>query len=130
MTPTIAEKRARFAALHEAPGCFVIPNPWDVGSAKFLASLGFPALATTSAGMAFAAGRPDNGVTRAYALNHIGELAAATDLPINADFEAGFGADPDGVYDSARRVVGAGVSGFSIEDYTGDPKSPFFSLDE
>ena len=96
MTPTIAEKRAHFAALHAAPGCFVTPNPWDVGSAKFLSSLGFKALASTSAGMAFAAGRPDNGVTRAYALKHIGELAAATDLPLNADFEAGFARDPAG----------------------------------
>ena len=130
MTPTTAEKRARFAALHAAPGCFVMPNPWDVGSAKFLSSLGFNALASTSAGMAFAAGRPDNAVTRAYALKHIGELAAATDLPLNADFEAGFGRDPDGVYESARLVIGAGVAGFSIEDYTGDPKSPFYSLRE
>jgi 2-methylisocitrate lyase-like PEP mutase family enzyme len=130
MTPTIAEKRAHFAALHAAPGCFVTPNPWDVGSAKFLSSLGFKALASTSAGMAFAAGRPDNGVTRAYALKHIGELAAATDLPLNADFEAGFARDPDGVHESARLVIGAGVAGFSIEDYTGDPKAPFYSLNE
>ncbi len=130
MTPTTAEKRARFAALHAAPGCFVTPNPWDLGSAKFLASLGFKALASTSAGMAFAAGRPDNGVNRAYALKHIGELAAATDLPLNADFEAGFASDPDGVYESARLVIGAGVAGFSIEDYTGDPQAPFYSLNE
>src|ERR1700682_5392935 len=75
--PTIAEKRRRFAELHRAPGAFVMPNPFDAGSAKYLASLGFPALATTSAGMAFAAGRPDGGVTRAYALAHIAELAAA-----------------------------------------------------
>jgi 2-methylisocitrate lyase-like PEP mutase family enzyme len=130
MSSTIAQKRARFAALHASPGCFVMPNPWDVGSAKFLSSLGFPALASTSAGMAFAGGRPDNGVTRAYALKHIGELAAATDLPLNADFEAGFGRDPDGVYESVRLVIGAGVAGFSIEDYTGDPKAPFYSLNE
>jgi 2-methylisocitrate lyase-like PEP mutase family enzyme len=130
MTPTIAEKRARFAALHAAPGCFVTPNPWDVGSAKYLSSLGFKALASTSAGMAFAAGRPDNGVARAYALKHIGDLAAATDLPLNADFEAGFARDPDGVRESARLVIGAGVAGFSIEDYTGEPEAPFYSLNE
>jgi len=130
MTPTTAQKRARFAELHQAPGCFVIPNPFDVGSAKYLASLGFPALATTSAGMAFAAGLPDGGVSRAYALKHIGELAAATDLPINADFEAGFARDAEGVYESARLCVGAGVAGFSIEDYTGDRNAPLYALSE
>jgi 2-methylisocitrate lyase-like PEP mutase family enzyme len=130
MTLTTAQKRARFAELHQAPGCFVIPNPFDVGSAKYLASLGFPALATTSAGMAFAAGLPDGGVSRAYALKHIGELAQATDLPINADFEAGFARDAEGVHESARLCVGAGVSGFSIEDYTGDPKAPLYALSE
>ena len=107
-----------------------MPNPFDVGSAKYLASLGFPALATTSAGMAFAAGRVDGGVDRAYALSHIRDLAAATDLPLNADFEAGFARDADGVYESARLCVGAGVSGFSIEDYTGDAAAPLYALSE
>jgi 2-methylisocitrate lyase-like PEP mutase family enzyme len=130
MTLTTAQKRARFAELHQAPGCFVIPNPFDVGSAKYLASLGFPALATTSAGMAFAAGRPDGGIDRAYALSHIRDLAAATDLPINADFESGFARDADGVHESARLCIGAGVAGFSIEDYTGDPAAPLFGLSE
>jgi len=130
MTQTTAQKRARFAELHQAPGCFVIPNPFDVGSAKYLASLGFPALATTSAGMALAAGRPDGGIDRAYALSHIRDLAAATDLPINADFEAGFARDADGVHESARLCIGAGVAGFSIEDYTGDPAAPLFGLSE
>jgi 2-methylisocitrate lyase-like PEP mutase family enzyme len=130
MTPTIAEKRRRFAELHQAPGCFVMPNPFDVGSAKYLASLGFPALATTSAGMAFAAGRPDGGIDRAYALSHIRDLAAATDLPLNADFEAGFARDAEGVHESARLCVGAGVAGFSIEDYTGDPAAPLYGLSE
>ena len=130
MSPTLSEKRACFAALHAAPGCFIMPNPWDVGSAKFLSSLGFKALASTSAGMAFAAGRRDNGVTRAYALKHIGELVAATDCPLNADFEAGFAADPEGVHESARLVIGAGVAGFSIEDYTGNPKAPLYTLSE
>jgi 2-methylisocitrate lyase-like PEP mutase family enzyme len=130
MTLTTAQKRERFAELHKAPGCFVMPNPFDVGSAKYLASLGFPALASTSAGMAFAAGRADGGVDRAYALSHIRDLAAATDLPLNADFEAGFARDAEGVYESARLCVGAGVSGFSIEDYTGDAAAPLYALSE
>jgi 2-methylisocitrate lyase-like PEP mutase family enzyme len=130
MTQTAAQKRERFAELHKAPGCFVMPNPFDVGSAKYLASLGFPALASTSAGMAFAAGRADGGVDRAYALSHIRDLAAATDLPLNADFEAGFARDAEGVYESARLCVGAGVAGFSIEDYTGDDAAPLYALSE
>ena len=130
MTLTVSQKRERFAELHKAPGCFIMPNPFDVGSAKYLASLGFPALASTSAGMAFAAGRPDGGVDRAYALSHIRDLAAATDLPLNADFEAGFARDAEGVYESARLCVGAGVSGFSIEDYTGDAAAPLYALSE
>src|SRR5271166_2306797 len=111
MTLTIAEKRRRFAELHQAPGCFVMPNPYDAGSAKYLASLGFPAPATSSAGMAFAAGRPDGGVSRADALSHIRDLAAAIDCPLNADFESGF-------------------AGFSIEDFVGDPRAPLFALSE
>ncbi len=83
MTPTIADKRRRFAELHQARGCFVMPNPFDVGSAKYLASLGFPALATTSAGMAFAAGRTDGGIDRAYALSHFRDLAHATDQVVS-----------------------------------------------
>ena len=130
MTPTTAQKRARFAELHRAPGCFVMPNPFDVGSAKYLASLGFPALASTSAGMAFAAGLADGAVTRSYTLKHIGELAGATDLPVNADFEAGFARDAEGVHESARLCVGAGVAGFSLEDYTGDPAAPLYGLSE
>jgi 2-methylisocitrate lyase-like PEP mutase family enzyme len=130
MTPTTAQKRARFAELHASPGCFVMPNPFDIGSAKYLASLGFPALASTSAGMAFAAGKGDGDVDRAYALSHIRDLAEATDLPLNADFEAGFARDAEGVHESARLCVGAGVSGFSIEDYTGDSRAPLYSLNE
>ena len=130
MMPTIAEKRARFAELHTAPGCFVIPNPFDIGSAKYLASLGFPALASTSAGMAFAAGKGDGAVDRAYTLSHLRDLAEATDLPLNADFEAGFARDAEGVHESARLCIGAGVSGFSIEDYTGNPGAPLYSVTE
>jgi 2-methylisocitrate lyase-like PEP mutase family enzyme len=127
---TTAERRARFAELHRGPGCFVIPNPWDVGSTVYLTSLGFKALATTSAGMAFAAGRPDNGVTRDYALKHIAELVAASPLPFNADFEAGFGSTPDEVFQSARLCIETGVAGFSIEDYTGLSDAPFYPLHE
>jgi 2-methylisocitrate lyase-like PEP mutase family enzyme len=127
---TTAGKRARFAELHRGPGCFIIPNPWDVGSTVYLTSLGFKALATTSAGMAFAAGRPDNGVKRAYALAHIAELCAASPLPFNADFEAGFGSTPDEVYESARLCIATGVAGFSIEDYTGNSQAPFYALSE
>ena len=130
MTPTIAQKRERFVELHKGPGAFVMPNPWDVGSAVYLASLGFKALATTSRGMAFAAGKPDGGVTRAYALKHIAELVAATHLPVNADFEAGFAANADALYESARLCIGTGVAGFSIEDYSGDPKAPFYTIAE
>ncbi len=108
----------------------MIPNPFDIGSAKYLASLGFPALASTSAGMAFAAGKGDGAVDRAYTLSHLRDLAEATDLPLNADFEAGFARDAEGVHESARLCVGAGVSGFSIEDYTGDPKAPLYGLSE
>jgi 2-methylisocitrate lyase-like PEP mutase family enzyme len=129
MAPTIADKRRRFAELHRAPGCFVMPNPFDVGSARYLASLGFPAIATSSAGMAFAAGLADGAVARAYALKHIGELAAAIDCPLNADFEAGFASDADGVHESARLCVAAGVAGFSIEDYCGGA-APLYTLSE
>jgi 2-methylisocitrate lyase-like PEP mutase family enzyme len=125
--PTIAEKRTRFAGLHEGSGCFIMPNPWDVGSAKYLASLGFKALATTSAGAAFAAGKPDGGMSRAEVLRHVGDLAAATDLPLNADYEAGFAATRDELHDSVARCVAAGAAGLSIEDFTGDPDAPYFA---
>ena len=127
---TVADKRRRFAELHRAPGCFVMPNPYDVGSAKYLASLGFPAIATSSAGMAFAAGRADGGVARADALKHIAALAAAVDCPLNADFESGFATDAEGVYESARLCIGAGVAGFSIEDFAGDPRAPLYTPNE
>ena len=127
MALTIAEKRARFAQLHASPGCFVIPNPWDIGSTKFLTSLGFKALATTSAGAAFAAGKPDGGMSRAEVLHHIGDLVAATDLPFNADYEAGFAATRDELHDSVMRCIATGVAGFSIEDFTGDARAPFYA---
>ena len=114
MTST-TDKRKAFRALH-AEGCFVIPNPWDAGSARMLQHLGFKALASTSAGFAWTAGQPDYRVSRAAALAHLALLSAAVDLPVNADFEAGFAATPEGVGESVRLAVEAGVAGLSIED--------------
>ncbi|WP_238296727.1 isocitrate lyase/phosphoenolpyruvate mutase family protein, partial [Methylobacterium soli] len=108
MTRTVAEKRAAFRALHEA-GCFVLPNPWDLGSARLLQHLGFSALASTSAGFAWTAGRPDYAVTRDDVLAHLSALCAAVDLPVNADYEAGFAPDPEGVARNVARAIGTGV---------------------
>lgn len=126
---SVADKRQVFRRLHEA-GCFVIPNPWDIGSARMLQGMGFKALASTSSGFAWSQGRPDNGVSRDTALVHLAELVAATDLPVNADFESGFAADPAGVAQSVRLAVETGVAGLSIEDSTGDAAAPLFTLDE
>ena len=127
--PNVADKRRHFQDLHKA-GCFVIPNPWDVGSALYLQSLGFKALASTSAGFAWSIGRRDNGVTREAKLAHLAELVAATDVPINADFEKGFANDAAGVAASVRLAVEAGVAGLSIEDSTGEAAQPLFTLDQ
>jgi methylisocitrate lyase len=118
-----AAKRQAFAELHRA-GCFVLPNPWDVGSARYLVSLGFPAIATTSAGLAWSRGRPDNGVTLDTALVHLREMSAAVGVPVNADFEGGFAVTPDGVAENVRRAAGTGIAGLSIEDSTGDAAAP------
>lgn len=126
--PTVADKRARFRALHEA-GCFVMPNPWDVGSALILQSLGFEALASTSAGMAWAHGQADNAVTLDLALNHLTTLAAAVDLPLNADFENGFADAPEAVAANVTRAVETGIAGLSIEDSTGDAAEPLYDFD-
>jgi 2-methylisocitrate lyase-like PEP mutase family enzyme len=126
--PTTADKRATFRRLHES-GCFVIPNPWDVGSARYLEGMGFKALASTSAGFAWARGAADYGVTREMVLAHIAELAAAVDIPLNADFEGGFAHEPVGVADSVRLAVETGVAGLSIEDFTGDRANPLYDLD-
>ena len=122
-------RRRAFRALHEE-GCFVMPNPWDVGSARYLQHLGFPALATTSAGFAFSQGLPDSDavVGRERSLSHIAEIAAAVELPVNADFASGYGADPRGVADSVARCVATGVAGLSVEDATGDPSAPLYEL--
>ena len=127
--PSVSDKRDRFRQLHDS-GCFVIPNPWDVGSARMLQGLGFQALAITSSGFAWSVGHPDNGITRDKALQHLAELVAATDVPINADFESGFGKDAAGVAESVRLAVTTGVAGLSIEDSTGDTSKPLFTLDE
>lgn len=121
--------RAEFRRLHES-GCFVIPNPWDVGSASYLQGLGFKALATTSSGFAFSRGLPDGeaGASRDAALEHIAEIVAATDLPVNADFQAGYGDDPEGVAESVRLCVETGVAGLSIEDATGNRDKPLYDL--
>jgi 2-methylisocitrate lyase-like PEP mutase family enzyme len=122
----VAARRAAFRQLHEK-GCFVLPNPWDIGTARYLRHLGFKALATTSSGFAFSRGLPDSGaVTREMALAHIAEMVAATELPVNADFQAGYAHEPDGVAESVRLCVGTGVAGLSIEDATGDAKRPLY----
>ena len=126
--PTIADKRRTFRQLHES-GCFAIPNPWDVGSALYLQSLGFKALATTSSGFAWSQGHADNGIARDLVLDHLATLVAATDLPVNADFESGFARDAGGVGESVGLAVQTGVAGLSIEDSTGDAATPLYDLD-
>ena len=125
--PSIADRRRTFREMHAA-GCFVIPNPWDPGSARYLQSLGFKAIATTSSGFAWSRARPDNGITREAALAHLSDMVAATDLPVNADFEGGFAADATGVAESVRLAVETGVAGLSIEDSTGDAAKPLHDL--
>lgn len=126
--PTVAEKRAAFRALH-AQGCFVIPNPWDTGSARYLEGLGYKALATTSSGFAWSHGQADGAIARDAVLAHLRELVAATSLPVNADFENGFGADPQAVARSVRLAVETGVAGLSIEDSTGNADAPLFPIE-
>ena len=128
MTRTIAQKRADFRALH-AKGCFVIPNPWDTGSARYLEGLGFKALATTSSGFAWSHGQADGAMSRDAILAHLRELVDATDLPVNADFENGFAADAQGVAESVRLAIETGVAGLSIEDSTGNAAEPLFAID-
>jgi 2-methylisocitrate lyase-like PEP mutase family enzyme len=128
-TPTIADKRRVFRKLHDS-GCFVIPNPWNVGTARYLQGLGFRALASTSSGFAHSLGLADGAITRDMALAHYREMVAATDVPFNADFENGFAHDPDGVAENVTLCVGTGVAGLSIEDFTGDAARPIYSFDQ
>ena len=127
--PGVADRRRAFRQLHDS-GCFVVPNPWDIGSARYLQGLGFKALATTSSGFAWSQGRADGSMSRDSVLEHLSTLVAATDLPVNADFESGFATDPAGVAESVRLAIETGVAGMSIEDSTGDPAHPLRGLDE
>ncbi len=122
---SIAERRRAFRALH-AGGCFLLPNPYDIGSARYLQRLGFAALATTSAGLAWSLGCADGDVPRAAVLDHMRAMVAATDVPINADFESGYAKDTEGVGESVRLAVATGVAGLSIEDRTPDKAKPLF----
>src|ERR1700742_2359330 len=125
MPVSTADKRATFRKLHES-GCFIIPNPFDVGSAKALQHLGFKALASTSAGFAWTIGKSDNRITLEDALRHLTEMCAAVDLPVNADFEGGFAHEADKVGANVARAVKTGVAGLSIEDSTGDAARPLY----
>ncbi|HKD40162.1 MAG TPA: isocitrate lyase/phosphoenolpyruvate mutase family protein [Myxococcaceae bacterium] len=128
MTVSQSEKGKQFRALHDAPRTFVIPNPWDVGTARILAALGFRALATTSAGLAFSRGRRDGQglVTRDEMLAHARTIVEATDLPVSADLENGFADEPNAVAETIRMAAAAGLVGGSVEDATGDPSRPIY----
>jgi 2-methylisocitrate lyase-like PEP mutase family enzyme len=128
-SPDFTARRAAFRKLHE-DGCFVIPNPWDVGTARYLRGLGFAALATTSAGFAFSRGLPDASwaVPRDSMLRHIAEIVAAVDLPVNADFESGYADDPEQVHENVALCIETGVAGLSIEDATGEASAPLYEL--
>jgi 2-methylisocitrate lyase-like PEP mutase family enzyme len=124
----VTARAEEFRRLHQS-GCFVLPNPWDVGSARLLAALGFPALATTSSGFAWSLGRPDNAVSLDEALAHFRAIAGAVPLPLNADFEHGFAVEPDGVAVNVSAAAATGVAGLSIEDSTGDAAAPLFPFE-
>src|SRR5437016_11447048 len=125
---TQAEKGRAFRALHERSGAFIIPNPWDIGTARLLAHLGFDALATTSAGYAFSAGQRDNTIKREEMMAHVSAIVAATDLPVSADLEKGFGDAPEIVAETIRLAAGSGLVGCSIEDASGNPDAPIFEI--
>src|SRR5437867_2801521 len=124
-----AEKANIFRSLHEGDRAFVIPNPYDTGTARLLAHIGFEALATTSAGYAFSLGRPDYSLTRDQALAHAAEIVAATDLPVSADLEGGFGDDPETVAETFRLAAATGLAGGSIEDSTRLQDTPIYELE-
>jgi 2-methylisocitrate lyase-like PEP mutase family enzyme len=128
-TSTYAARRAAFRKLHES-GCFLIPNPWDVGSAHALAALGFKALATTSSGFAWSRAHADNAMDVEAVLAHCREIVEASELPVNADFEDGHARDIDGLTKNVRRCIDTGVAGLSIEDSTGDASQPLYDFDE
>ena len=124
---SVAERRAHFRRLHES-GCFVLPNPWDVGSARLMQHLGFQAVASTSSGYAWSTGRPDYGVDRADVLEHLSSLCTAIDIPVNADFESGFATDAAGVTESVALAIDTGVAGLSIEDRAVDEVEQLYDL--
>ena len=124
--PTQAEKGQTFRALHERDGAFIIPNPWDIGTARLLAHLGFEALATTSAGYAFSVGQRDNTIKREEMLAHVSAIVAATGLPVSADLENGFGDAPEVVAETIRLAAATGLAGGSIEDATGRTGQPIY----
>src|SRR3954465_592279 len=126
--PTIIERRERFRQLHRG-GCFALPNPWDIGSAKYLEHLGVKALATTSAGFAFSRGLPDGAVGRDLMLAHVHEIVEATDLPVNADFENGYADDANIAAENVRLCVETGVAGVSIEDNSGRKDKPLYEIE-
>jgi 2-methylisocitrate lyase-like PEP mutase family enzyme len=126
---TQTQKAAAFRALHERQGAFIIPNPWDAGTAKLLAAVGFEALATTSLGLANMLGRPDSHVTRDEVIDNCRVISGATDLPVNADLENCFADEPEEAAETIRLAADAGAAGGSIEDYTGDPANPIYDFD-
>ena len=121
---TQSEKADLFRELHLQDGPFIMPNPWDIGSARILSGLGFKALATTSAGMAYSRGKPDQTVSREEVLRHCRDIVAATPLPVSADLGNGFGDSPEQVYETIIAAAKTGLAGCSIEDYTGNPDAP------
>jgi 2-methylisocitrate lyase-like PEP mutase family enzyme len=127
MSRSIAERRAEFRRLHES-GCFALPNPWDVGSARMLQHMGFKAVASTSSGYAWSTGRTDHGIGRGEMLRHLNTLCDAIDLPVNADFESGFAADAAGVAESVALAIDTGVAGLSIEDHDRETKGRLYDL--
>ena len=124
----VADRTAEFHRLHSS-GCFVMPNPWDVGSARILEQMGFPALATTSAGLAWTLGRADAQVTVDQSLAHLRDIAAAVQVPVNADFQGGFAVEPEGVAVNVRLAAETGIAGLSIEDSSGDASDPLLDFD-
>ena len=129
MSVSQAEKANRFQSLHQAPGAFVIPNPWDVGSARVLAGLGFQALATSSAAAANVVGRKDHALTRTETLSHGKAIVDATDVPVSADLGNGFGDRPEAVAETVRLAADAGLVGCTIEDATGNPSQPLYEFE-